>query len=233
MNGSLRILLIIAILAGVVSSADAQTPAAQTPGTSQDPRDQVRTSDQIKQGSVQGAATTPLRDLNVMKVEIPAVLLEAVEDPYARPPRNWRCSTLVNLLRPLEAALGPDLDHPQEDDRDLADRGKQTALGVAGDLAGSAIPFRGVVRRLSGAASHDRRVQGAILAGSVRRAYLKGLGETRGCPAPAAPVHIVAKRSAPSDRAAMPDPKPKRPSRGDGSKTSDGKPQGDPPKSRP
>ena len=50
---------------------------------------------------------------------------------------------------------------------------------------GGAIPFRGVVRKLSGAESHDRLVQSAIIAGNVRRAYLKGLGEARGCMPPA------------------------------------------------
>nr|QQZ48666.1 hypothetical protein JKL49_14210 [Phenylobacterium glaciei] len=44
--------------------------------------------------------------------------------------------------------------------------------GAASDL----IPFRGWVRRLSGAQRHDSLVTAAINAGAVRRAYLKGLG---------------------------------------------------------
>lgn len=231
MNASLRLALLSLAVAGLVSSAAAQTRAGRTaPPPPPDPRDQVRTSDQVKQGSVQGAATTPLRDLNVMKVEIPEALLESLKDPYQRPPRNWKCSTLVSLLRPLEAALGPDLDQPPSDDGDLADRGKQTALSVAGDLAGGAIPFRGVVRRVSGAASHDKLVQSAILAGSVRRAYLKGLGEARGCPAPATPTHKMTKTPAVATKT---EPKPKYPIRGDAPKTPGGKPPVAPGKSRP
>ena len=231
MNASLRLALLSLAVAGLVSSAAAQTRTERTaPPPAPDPRDQVRTSDQVKQGSVQGAATTPLRDLNVMKVEIPEILLESVKDPYQRPPRNWKCSTLVGLLRPLEAALGPDLDQLPSDGADLADRGKQTALSVAGDLAGGAIPFRGVVRRVSGAAGHDKRVQSAILAGSVRRAYLKGLGEARGCPAPAAPIHTLAK---PPAGKTTTEPKPKYPIRVDAPKTPDGKPPVAPGKSRP
>jgi hypothetical protein len=45
------------------------------------------------------------------------------------------------------------------------------------------------VRKLTGAERHDKMVQAAILAGSVRRAYLKGLGETKGCNPPATPSH--------------------------------------------
>jgi hypothetical protein len=234
MRACRRLALSAAALAVMSSSAAAQAPARQaSPPPLPDPRDQVRTSDQVKQGSVQGAATTPLRDLNVMKVEIPDILLEAARDPYKRPPRNWRCATLVGLLRPLEAALGPDLDQPADDDRDLTDRGKSTALSVAGDLAGSAIPFRGVVRRLSGAASHDRRVQEAILAGSVRRAYLKGLGEARGCPAPAAPTHVLTAMARSPETATTTDARSKPPSRDAAPKTPDGRPPAGLPKSRP
>ena len=231
MNASLRLALLSLAVAGLVSSAAAQTRTGRTaPPPAPAPDDQVRTSDQVKQGSVQGAATTPLRDLNVMKVEIPELLLESLKDPYQRPPRNWKCSTLVSLLQPLEAALGPDLDQLPTDEVDLADRGKQTALSVAGDLAGGAIPFRGVVRRVSGAASHDKLVQSAILAGSVRRAYLKGLGEARGCPAPAAPTHTMTKSPAVT---AKTEPRPKYPTRNDATRTPAGKPPAVLPKSRP
>jgi hypothetical protein len=58
-------------------------------------------------------------------------------------------------------------------------------------LASSAIPYRGCVRRLSGAERHDRLVQAAIEAGAVRRGYLKGLGEARGCDPPATPSHVL------------------------------------------
>jgi hypothetical protein len=82
MNASLRLALLSLAVAGLVSSAAAQTRTGRTaPPPAPAPDDQVRTSDQVKQGSVQGAATTPLRDLNVMKVEIPELLLESLKDP--------------------------------------------------------------------------------------------------------------------------------------------------------
>lgn len=200
---SIRLIVATALIAGLATAADSQTrptpkgPPARAaekspeppPPPPPDPRDQIKTSDQLKRESVQGAATAPLRDLNVIKTQIPEILLEALNDPYARPPRNWKCPALIALVRPLDAVLGPDIDRVPAGDENLMDRGKQTALGMAGDLASGAIPFRGVVRKLSGAESRDRLVQSAIVAGNVRRAYLKGLGEAKGCTPPATPSH--------------------------------------------
>jgi len=50
--------------------------------------------------------------------------------------------------------------------------------GVAEDV----IPFRGLVRKLSGAERHSKKVTAALVAGSVRRAYLKGMRVAQGCP---------------------------------------------------
>jgi hypothetical protein len=55
----------------------------------------------------------------------------------------------------------------------------------------SQIPFDGVIRFVSGAARHDQHVVAAIQAGAIRRGYLKGLGEARGCMPPALPRHLV------------------------------------------
>lgn len=150
---------------------------------------QVKTADEIKRESLQGAATTPLRDLNVLRAKIPPVLLEAMADPYARPPKGYRCADLITLVKPLDDALGPDLDRIRVEDEDFLERSRETALGAAADLAADAIPFRGWVRKLTGAERHDRLVRDAIISGGVRRAYLKGLGEARGCNPPATPSH--------------------------------------------
>ena len=163
------------------------------------PSEQMKTSDQVKRESVEGAVTSPLRDLNVMRTKIPPILLRSLEDPYARPPRGWKCPALAALVRPLDGALGPDIDRVPAGDENLLERGRTTALGAAADFASDAIPFRGWVRKLSGAEGHDRLVQSAIVAGNVRRAYLKGLGEARGCPPPATPSH---------ERASAPPPVP-------------------------
>lgn len=208
---ALRLVVSFALATALGADAIAQTgPAARTtsatrpaPPPPPDPANQIKTSEQLKRESVQGAVTAPLRDLNVVRAKIPEVLLDALADPYKRPPAKWRCSQLISLVRPLDEALGPDIDRIPPGDENLMDRGKQTALGAAADLASDAIPFRGWVRKLTGAEAHDKLVQSAIIAGNVRRAYLKGLGESRGCMPPATPSHERA-ALAPAKPAAAP-----------------------------
>ena len=155
---------------------------------------QVQTTDQINRGSVSGAVSSPMRDLNLLRSKIPPVLLEALEDPYQRP-KPATCSELIVLLRPLNEALGADIEEPSSpDDRALIAKGKDvagdTALGLMASAAQDLIPLRGWVRRLSGAEQHDKLVRAAITAGGIRRGYLKGLGEARGCNPPATPTHV-------------------------------------------
>jgi hypothetical protein len=160
---------------------------------------QVQTTSQANEESLQGAMAAPLRDVNVLRTKIPDVLLEAMADPYGRP-EPATCAQLVALVQPLDGALGPDLDAPSPDEDDLMQRGQQTAMGAVAGLTTDVIPFRGWVRKLSGAERHDRFVQSAIMAGAVRRAYLKGLGETRGCSPPATPSHELAGRPVVEER---------------------------------
>ncbi len=189
----MRCLLLSVALAAAAGPSLAQNRLPPPPSASAEP--QMKTSDEIKRESLEGAATAPLRDLNILRAKIPDVLHQAMADPYARPPRNYRCPQLMGLITPLDEALGPDIDLIRVEDDDMLERGRQTALGVAAGLASDAIPFRGWVRWLSGAERHDRLVRDAIISGAVRRAYLKGLGEARGCSPPATPSH---------ERAAMP-----------------------------
>ena len=78
--------------------------------------------------------------------------------------------------------LGADLDIATGERRDI------TIGKVAKSAVGSFIPFRGLIREVSGAADHQRDFEEAIFAGAVRRGYLKGLGEARECPYPARPA---------------------------------------------
>lgn len=233
-SARVRILIGLAACATMAGPAWAQSraPAAKAPAPKSEPAkpaEPVRTSDQIKRESVEGAVTAPLRDLNMVRTDVPEVLREALANPYAKPPARWRCPQLAALVKPLDEALGPDIDRLPPGDEDLMDRGRSTALGAAADLASGAIPFRGVVRRLSGAESHDKFVQSAIVAGNVRRAYLKGLGEARGCPAPAAPSpeRRLAAQAAPPPPAPKSGPTPKFPVRTEPAapRTSGGTPQ--------
>lgn len=169
---------------------------------SEPPPQKIQTTSDANKDGISGAAQAPLRDMNLVRTKIPPVLLEAMADPYARPPgKKISCETLIMLVAPLDLALGEDVDRrPPEDDEDLMDRGKRmaasSAFGAMANAAQDLIPMRGWVRKLSGAEKHDKLVQHAVASGAIRRAYLKGLGESRGCNPPATPQHL-AKPAAP------------------------------------
>lgn len=131
------------------------------------------------------AATQPLQDLNVVRAEIPPVLVAAQKSPYALP-AGRDCGAIGAEIQALDAVLGADLDtRATERNPGLIERGAGDALRHAAE---GAIPFRGWVRRLTGAERYSREVAAAIAAGTVRRAYLKGFGQSAGCAAPAAPA---------------------------------------------
>jgi len=158
----------------------------------------VETTSEANRESLKGAAEAPLRDVNVLRTKIPDALLFAMADPYSRPPKAWKCTDLIAMVQPLDDALGEDLDAPSESQTGWKEQGKGSALGFAAGAASDVIPFRGWVRKLTGAERHDAFVQKAITAGAVRRAYLKGLGESKGCNPPATPSHVLAGSEIPS-----------------------------------
>jgi hypothetical protein len=174
--------------------------------TPEPPPGRIVTSDQANRSGLAGAASAPLRDVNLMRTEIPSVLLDALADPYERP-RPFTCAQYIALVRPLDEALGPDFDVPTADDASLVRKANDMALGGAASVAQDIVPFRGWVRRLSGAQRHDALVSAAITAGASRRAYLKGLGEARNCRTPAIPRRAAPVRATPVARAATPRPK--------------------------
>jgi hypothetical protein len=189
-----RTLLLASFLVIAMSGgASARQQAAPSSPPVQETDERIKSTSEANKDGITGAMTAPLRDVNVIRTKIPRVLLEAMDDPYKRPARA-DCVSLVALVKPLDTALGEDLDSmPATEDEDLMDRGRkaagEAALGAVASAAQDMIPMRGWVRKLSGAERHDRLVQSAIASGAVRRAYLKGLGESRGCNPPATPQH--------------------------------------------
>jgi len=162
--------------------------------TSETHPERVQTTDEAEHENVEGAVAAPLRDFNVLRTKIPGILLEAMADPYYRPPPHFTCSQLTALVEPLDVALGQDLDVPEKKDESLSQKGRGATLGAVAGATSGVIPFHSWIRKLTGAERHDDYVQKAINAGSVRRAYLKGLGEANGCPPPATPSHVMASR---------------------------------------
>jgi hypothetical protein len=177
--------------AGLVTRSDpslAQQRQAPPPAEADKAPDKPITQQDV---GAKDVALTPLSDLNIKKGEIPQVLIDAQDDPYHL--RGLaRCPQIAAAVGELDAVLGEHLDVAQaKGGRDSAGRAALAALG-------SFIPFRGLIREVSGANSQERKIQNAIIAGSARRAFLKGVGQQRGCryPARSATAAVIAQAEA-------------------------------------
>ena len=126
-------------------------------------------------------AKTPLRDLNIDGRDIPQVLIKATSDPYSMTGLS-KCNAIVSEIAALDDVLGADYDIAQGDDRNPISPGR-----IGQSVVGSVIPFRGIVREVSGAAGNERALRAAYTAGMVRRGFLKGLGMGKRCAYPARP----------------------------------------------
>lgn len=125
--------------------------------------------------SLGDAALTPLEDINVRKVEIPAIL-ENMESPYLSP-IDGSCRGLRIEIADYDRLLGPDFDAVDRDGKPM----ETTALNAVSSTLGGIIPFRGLVRAASGASSYDKKVERAYRKGVSRRGYLKGLASAKQC----------------------------------------------------
>lgn len=131
-----------------------------------------------KEPTASDVVETPATDLNIKRDEIPPLLVTAQERPYALRGLDT-CRQLSTAIRELDGVLGDDVDVPQSE-------GRRTSPGrVAQSVIGSFIPFRGLIREISGANAHDRALQAAVIAGVARRSFLKGIGQAKGCRYPA------------------------------------------------
>ncbi|WP_315760050.1 hypothetical protein [Sphingomonas sp. Y38-1Y] len=121
-------------------------------------------------------ASQPARDVGVGKREIPLVLQNATEAPY-RQDTAETCPAIATEIGALSAELGPDLDRKRDE------KGSAGRYAEAGGrfVVNTIIPFRGLVREISGAAASERRLERAKEAGVARRGYLRGLQAAKGC----------------------------------------------------
>jgi hypothetical protein len=140
-----------------------------------------------RDASAKDVATTPITDLNLRKDEIPTVLTNATQQAYGLSGIST-CSQIAAAVEELDAALGPDIDLPQNSSNRI--RGGRVAQSVVGSF----IPFRGVIREVSGANNRDRELNSAIMAGVARRAFLKGTGQARNCRYPARSAALEVRR---------------------------------------
>lgn len=170
--------LIILSLTVVLASCSTQKSASKTDTTKQ----------------IGDAVTVPLNDLNLIETAIPEALRQAQKNPYA-PPLDASCAALAKEISALDEELGADLDVPIVKDNEslIARRVVTESVSAIRKTTEAVVPYRNWVRKLSGAERKSRAVASAIAAGGIRRAYLKGIGHSNKCQAPAAPHNITTK----------------------------------------
>ena len=134
-------------------------------------QDQKKQTDAERAGDI---ATQPARDVGAVKTKIPPVLQQAADEPYNLDGLS-KCAAIRAAVADLSEALGPDFASG-------VDREKSRKIKVTGDtVAGLIVPFRGIVREVSGAASAQRELNAALDAGFARRGFLRGVYQTRKC----------------------------------------------------
>ena len=163
----------VAMPFAIVALAVAAAPVAAQ--TAVDP-DNVRATDVM---------LSPLADVNIRKMAIPPTLVAALANPYDL--KGIRsCAGYTTAILDLDEVLGDDIDvaYGKTNEEKIGNGAGQ----IAKSLIGSFIPFRGVIREVSGANAQQRAWDRALYAGAVRRAFLKGMGQSKGCAYPARPA---------------------------------------------
>ncbi|WOK37038.1 hypothetical protein [Sphingomonas sp. C3-2] len=121
--------------------------------------------------------TQPARDIGVVRTEVPPLLQAVVENPYSTEGVKT-CKQLADAVHELNAVLGEDFGVGRENNENRF--GKFAEAGGKA-IVNSLIPFRGLVREVTGAGPAERRRDAAIAAGFARRGFLRGMHQNRGC----------------------------------------------------
>jgi hypothetical protein len=132
---------------------------------------------------VTSATTIPLRDVGLVRPEIP-LALRNLQYPYSTVDLT-DCAAVARAINQLDAALGPE-SYQAGPNRNVWDMSgdfiEDQAIQAAEDTMEDLIPFRSWVRRLSGANRAERDAIRAVATGEQRRTFLRGYGASLGCP---------------------------------------------------
>lgn len=162
---------------------------AQTAETSDTPSATERALQQSQDG-FSDAAASPLKDVNLIRDKAPEEF-KKIRNPYNVDP-DISCAEIAAEVTRLNELLGRDWDIPPPDKNGLSERaadGASTAfLDTVASTASGFIPYRGIVRTVTGANSHATKIRKAYERGSHRRTFLKGIGLIKACDYPAAPL---------------------------------------------
>ncbi|WP_242096257.1 hypothetical protein [Sphingomonas sp. CROZ-RG-20F-R02-07] len=116
----------------------------------------------------------PARDVGLAKTRIPPLLVRTSEAPYSTA-GTGSCAAIAESIAALTHVIGPDFStSPSTNRQNMAEIGSSA-------IVNSLIPFRGIVREVSGASAAERRKTAAIDAGIARRGFLRGLQSARRC----------------------------------------------------
>lgn len=141
-----------------------------------------------KEGTIKrtfSAAMSPLEDIGLRKRDIPDLLAQLSENPYFPPPKPFKCDGVKQEMADLDVLLGPDIDAPKvalSANAQYVEAGTEMVQDAVVGLVKSqvnVIPFRSIVRRITGADSHEKAVAKAVEGGKLRRAYLRGLAHAQ------------------------------------------------------
>jgi len=162
--------------AAMAQSTAPAAPVTTTTPTTADPAPQSTRDEKRKEtiDDTKDVVSQPAKDVGIAKNKIPPSLVEASNAPYSLAGLKT-CRQLADAVRVLDAALGPDYSAGGPNDK------VSVGKAAGGAVVNSLIPFRGVVREVSGAAAADRRLTAATQAGFARRGFLRGVHQTRGC----------------------------------------------------
>ena len=164
---------VCALWATAASAAQSPSaPATAEPAKPAEPSAFVQGRDRAAE-----IATQPTRDVGMHKAKIPPSLVKAVESPYGLAGLKT-CRQLATEISDLNGAIGSDFEAGTKYHENHA-----VKLAEAGGKAvvNSLIPFRGIVREVSGAAPADRRYDAAVNMGYARRGFLRGVYLQRRC----------------------------------------------------
>lgn len=187
----------IALTFALLSAACATSPPPQGSAETESGPSATDRAIERTQDGFGDAALAPLEDVNLKRAKIPEKF-EQIKNPYLVSV-EISCEKIGEEVLELDALLGRDWDIPPPDKKGLNERaadGASTAfLDTVASSASSLIPYRGIVRTVTGANSHATKVRKAYERGSHRRTFLKGIGLAKGCVYPAAPLPPVEEKS--------------------------------------
>ncbi len=166
----------ILLIPALLLLAAAAQPANETNRSTSNEADGMRSV----RDSAGRIVTQPAKDVGAAKTKIPPALAAAGADPYGMKGLAT-CKQIAAAFHSMTDVLGPDFKAGETKKENkagkLAEAGGQTVVN-------SLIPFRGLVREVTGAAPAQRRLNRSLDAGYARRGFLRGLYTGRKCKSP-------------------------------------------------